>query len=225
MSLFDKTTDILSKITKLPTDIYGLKHLPTFEPHKLSDNFRPDDTDWLGPPDPEPPFHFSPLNHDAVTYAYNKLTSPPKLIVEIGVNRSESYEVSSTSTLLKLKSKECMYIGIDIVKKSSIDNLEKNIFTLCCDSADYKQLYQLMKQYGHAQIDFMFVDGWHSVNQVIKEWKYWEKMIANGVMAFHDTNYHPGPVALLDAIDTDIFSVEYFGRGEVDWGVGVVQRL
>ena len=31
MSLLDKTTDILSKITKLPTDIYGLKHLPTFE--------------------------------------------------------------------------------------------------------------------------------------------------------------------------------------------------
>jgi len=26
-------------------------------------------------------------------------------------------------------------------------------------------------------------------------------------------------------IDTDIFSVEYFGRGEVDWGMGVVQRL
>lgn len=50
-------------------------------------------------------------------------------------------------------------------------------------------------------------------------------MIPNGVMAFHDTNYHPGPVALLDAIDTDIFSVEWFGRGEADWGVGVVQRI
>jgi hypothetical protein len=50
-------------------------------------------------------------------------------------------------------------------------------------------------------------------------------MIGNGVMAFHDTNYHPGPVALLDAIDTDIFSVELFGRDESDWGVGVVQRL
>jgi hypothetical protein len=83
----------------------------------------------------------------------------------------------------------------------------------------------MMDWYGHEQIDFMFVDGWHSINQVIKEWKYWEKMAPNAVMAFHDTNYHPGPVALLDAIDTDIFSVEYFGRGEADWGVGVVQRL
>ena len=224
MSLLDKTTDILSKITKLPTDIYGLKHLPTFEPHKLSDDFPPDDTDWLGAPDSHPPLHFTPLDCDALTYAYNKLTSPPKLIVEIGVNRSES-EVSSTSTLLKLKPQECMYIGIDIVDGSAINNFENNVFTLRNNSNEHEKLYQLMNWHNHKQIDFMFVDGWHSVNQVIKEWKYWEKMIANGVMAFHDTNYHPGPVALLDAIDTDIFSVEYFGRGEADWGVGVVQRL
>jgi hypothetical protein len=114
---------------------------------------------------------------------------------------------------------------MDLDDKSSINSVEKNVFTLRCDSADYQMLYKLMDWYGHEQIDFMFVDGWHSVNQVIKEWKYWEKMIGNGVMAFHDTNYHPGPVALLDAIDTDIFSVEWFGRGESDWGVGVVQRL
>ena len=145
--------------------------------------------------------------------------------MEIGVNRSESYEVSSTSTLLKLKPQECMYIGIDLDDKSAINSIENNIFTIQGDSANYENLYKLMEWYGHEQIDFMFVDGWHSVNQVLKEWKYWEKMIANGVMAFHDTNYHPGPVALLDAIDTNIFSVEYFGLGEADWGVGVVQRF
>jgi len=219
MTLINRTTDIISKITKLPTDIYGLTHRPSLEPH-ISD-----DTDWLGPPDPEPPLHFTPLDHDALTYAYYKLISPPKLIVEIGVNRSESYEVSSTSTLLKLKPQECMYIGIDLDDKSAINSIENNIFTIQGDSANYESLYQLMEWYGHEQIDFMFVDGWHSVNQVLKEWKYWEKMITNGVMAFHDTNYHPGPVALLDAIDTSIFSVEYFGLGEADWGVGVVQRF
>ena len=83
-----------------------------------------------------------------------------------------------------------------------------------------------MNEHGHQFIDFMFIDGWHSINQVISEWQYWEKMIPNGVMAFHDTNHHPGPVAVLDAIDTNIFTVEYFGRelGISDWGVGVVQR-
>ena len=218
MSLL-KTNEILSKITKTPTDIYGLTHRPSLEPHISND------TDWLGAPDPEPPFHFTPLDHEALTYAYNKLTVPPKLIVEIGVNRSESYEISSTSTLLKLKSKECMYIGIDLDDKSAINNFENNVFTLRNNSIEHEKLYQLMNWHNHKQIDFMFVDGWHSVNQIIGEWKYWEKMIPNGVMAFHDTNYHPGPVALLDAIDTSIFSVELFGRGEADWGVGVVQRL
>lgn len=219
MSLIERTNGILSAVNKLPTDIYGLKHFPSLEPHISND------TDWLGKPDPEPPFHFTPLDHEALTYAYNKLTTTPQLIVEIGVDRSESYDVSSTATLLKLKPKDCMYIGIDLEDKSSINSLENNIFTLRCDSANYAELYQLMEWYGKTEIDLMFVDGWHSVNQVVKEWKYWEKMIPNGVMAFHDTNYHPGPVALMDAIDRDIFSVESFGRGEADWGVSVVQRI
>ena len=218
MSLLERTNDILSKVSKLPTDIYGLKYRPSVEPH-ISD-----DTDWLGKPDPEPPLHFTPLDHEALTYAYSKLTSPPKLIVEIGVNRSESYEVSSTSTLLKLKPQECMYIGIDLDDKSKINSIENNVFTLRNDSADYQMLYKMMEWYGHEQIDFMFVDGWHSVNQVIKEWKYWEKMIPNGVMVFHDTNYHPGPVALLDAVDESIFDIKLFNRDEDDAGVAYVKR-
>ena len=125
----------------------------------------------------------------------------------------------------KKKSDQTIYLGIDLEDKSHLNNLENNVFTLRNDSSNYEKLYTLMEWYGKTHIDFMFVDGWHSVNQVLREWKYWEKMIPNGVMAFHDTNYHPGPVVVLDAVDTDIFSVEYFGRGEPDWGVGVVQRL
>lgn len=220
MNNMSVTEAIINNLQQLPTDIYGLKWRPSLEPKVSNDQDGPP-----GHPSTEPPFHFTPLDHEALTYAYNKLTSPPKLIVEIGVNRSESYEVSSTSTLLKLKPKDCMYIGIDLDDKSSINNLENNIFTLRGNSADHEMLYKMMDWYGHEQIDFMFVDGWHSINQVMIEWKYWEKMIPNGVMAFHDTNYHPGPVALFEAIDRDMFSVELFGRGESDWGVGVVQRL
>jgi hypothetical protein len=217
MNLLDRTNDILSKVTKLPTDIYGLKYLPSVEPSISND------TDWLGDFDASPNVHFSSLNHEALKYAFNKLPHQPKLIVEIGVD--ECGGVSSTNTLLGIKPTDCMYVGMDLKPKTYLNSIENNIFTIQGDSANYESLYQLMEWYGHEQIDFMFVDGWHSVNQVIKEWKYWEKMIPNGVMAFHDTNYHPGPVALLEAIDTDIFSVEWFGRGEADWGVGVVQRI
>jgi cephalosporin hydroxylase len=212
-----KPDDILSRVTKLPTDIYGLKWFPSVEPHISND------TDWIDEPKPCPTVHFSSVDHSALEYAFSKLPQAPKLIVEIGVD--ECGGVTSTNTLLRIKPQDCMYVGIDIRPKSYLNNLMNNIFTIQTDSANHEELYKLMDWYGHEQIDFMFVDGWHSVNQVIKEWKYWEKMIPNGVMAFHDTNHHPGPVAVLDAIDRDIFSVEYFGRDETDWGVGVVQRI
>jgi hypothetical protein len=214
---------ILNSITKHPSNVYGLKWVPSVEP------IYQDTTDWpvtrgmAGAN--ESGRHFSVLNHEALTYAYNKLKSPPKLIVEIGVDRSENYSLSSTSTLLKLKPTDCVYIGIDIEDKSSLQNPSENIFTIQTDSADKNKIYEYINALGLNEIDFMFVDGWHSINQVLFEWTYWERMSAQGVMAFHDTNCHFGPVAVLDAIDTDLFSVEYFGRGEVDWGVGVVQRL
>ena len=220
MNHIELTNDILSKAIKLPTDIYGLKWLPSFD---TQPSFIGNDQDWIIGPDPLPPAHFTPLDHQALEYALSKLTSPPKLIVEIGVD--ECGGISSTNTLLRTKSTDCMYVGMDIKDKSYLNNIENNIFTIRGDSANYTELYKMMDWYGHEQIDFMFVDGWHSINQVIKEWKYWERMAPNAVMAFHDTNYHPGPVALFDAIDTDIFSVELFGRGISDWGVGVVQRL
>jgi cephalosporin hydroxylase len=211
--------EILALVKRQPTDIPGLKWRPSLEP-EISD-----DTDWFGPPTPWPERHFSDLDHRALEYAYSLLDETPKLIVEIGVDRSENYENASTSTLIKIKPKNCTYVGIDIEDKSSLDDAENNVYTLRNDSADYEKLYDFMKLHGHEQIDFMFVDGWHSINQVLKEWKYWEKMIPNGVMAFHDINYHPGPVAVLDAIDQTQFTVEYFGRQKGDWGVGVVKRI
>lgn len=150
----------------------------------------------------------------------------PKLIMEIGIDAlPDSKGMTSTKTLCKLKPDECIYLGIDIAPKSYLDNLQKQIFTICTDSAVYENIYDFMNLHNQQNIDFLFIDGWHSVNQVLKEWNYWSRMSPNGVMAFHDTNIHPGPVTLLDAIDTNIFSVEYFGRNNADWGVGVVQRI
>jgi len=216
MGSTERVAQILGYVTKLPSDSYGLKWRPSIAPHY------PDGLDWLGLPGPYPSGHFSDLDHRALEYAYNKLSAPPKLIVEIGV---DVYPPSSTSTLLKLKPNECTYIGIDISDKSHLNNVENNVFTIQTDSIEYEKLYQLMDSLHLTEIDLFFVDGEHSVNEVLWEWKYWEKMSPNGVMAFHDINFHPGPITVLDAIDRDIFSVEYFGRGELDWGVGVVQRL
>jgi cephalosporin hydroxylase len=208
---------ILSKRKKLPSDIYGLRWIPSLEPEISNDE------DWLGKPWEELPRHFTELDSKAVTNAFLSVKDP-KLIIEIGVDNCECFEWSSTYTLLTLKPLDCIYIGIDTMPKYDLNDFNKNIYTLQCDSANYIAVYDKIRRLGNHKIDFMFVDGWHSINQVLKEWKYWEGMSDKAVMAFHDTNCHPGPVSILDAIDPDLFSVEYFGRGEHDWGVGVVKR-
>ena len=210
---------ILSNRKKLPTNIYGLKWKPSLEPD-ISD-----DADWVGHPWQEIPRHFTELDHKVLSDAFQS-TVNPKLILEIGVNRSEAYEVSSTSTLIKIKPKTCGYLGVDIEDKSFIDDPENKVYTVKSNSAYKDRIFEIIDILcgKGSKIDFMFVDGWHSVNQVLKEWEYWDRMSEKGIMGFHDINCHPGPVAVLDAVDPELFSVDYYGRGEHDWGIGVIKR-
>ena len=216
-----QTNEILGLVKQKPSTLYGLKWIPTLEPEvsDAADSILPFIIDW--------PHHWTDINEQALQYAWRLCDAPPKLIVEIGVHRPEAADNgrSSTMTLLELKSKECMYIGIDITDKGHLNNLENNIVTICDNSANHDSLYKVMDSHGQHQIDFMFVDGDHSVNQVLAEWKYWDRMSPTGIMVLHDTNFHPGPVAVLDAVDTNIFSVAYVGRGERDSGVAIIKRL
>ena len=214
------TQDILDAITRNPTDVYGLKWRPSLEP-KIGndvDSVRPSRGNWT--------IHWSQANDIALRKAWDSCDTPPKLIVEIGVHRPEPADNgnSSTKTLLSLKNEDCMYIGIDLGDRSFLNDMSKNVFTIKGDSSDRNNVYKLMEWFGKETIDFMFVDGWHSVNQCMLDWQYWEKMSPTGVMAFHDTNYHPGPVALLDAVDESIFDIQIFNRDEDDAGVAYVKR-
>jgi len=217
----EKQKELLSNVNKLKSDVYGLKWRPSLEPY-ISD-----DEDMYAPLHRYGNTrHWSELNKQALIHAFS-LVNNPKVILEIGVHRPEPTDdgESSTTTLLNLKHDSCMYIGVDVNDRSFLNNSLKNIFTLKTSSSNRNEIYKLMDWFGVETIDFAFIDGWHSVNQVLNDWMFWERMSPNAVMAFHDTNYHPGPIAIFDAIDTDIFSVELFGRGQADWGVGVVQRL
>lgn len=214
------TQDILNAISQHPTDIYGLKWAPSVEP--VIGN----DIDWINPTRGNWSIHWSAANDVALREAWTKCDSSPKLIVEIGVHRPEQNDDgrSSTNTLLNLKDDDCIYIGIDLADRTFLNNISKNIFTVKGDSSNRNEVYKLMEWYGKETIDFMFVDGWHSVNQCLRDWQYWERMSPTGVMAFHDTNYHPGPVALLDAVDESIFDIKLFNRDEDDAGVAYVKR-
>lgn len=214
------TNKILSNVTKNKSNINGLKWIPSLEPHNNDDS--DDYKEFSGKIPVE--LHFSDLNHQILRSAYNSIKRIPELIVEIGVDASPVGN-SSTSTLLNLKPKECVYLGVDTINKSYLDDVVNNIFTIQSDSLDKQKILEFMDRHSRKKIDFMFIDGWHSINQVLGEWQYWEFMAADGVMAFHDTNFHPGPVTLIEAIDETLFSVECYGRNTLDWGISVVRRI
>ncbi len=47
-----------------------------------------------------------------------------------------------------------------------------------------------------------------------------------GYIFFHDTNVHPGPCVILDALDRKVFEVkQYLQEDRNDWGVAVAKRI
>lgn len=141
---------------------------------------------------------FSDCNQKELLRVLNKVK--PKAILEIGVSRltTNKYENTSTAIFLNHKDKDCIYIGVDIDDKSYLKG--ENVYTLKEDSANIEQVINFTRYKGVESFDFIFIDGWHSINQVMKEWEYRHYLNEGGVIGLHDTNYHPGPVHLLTQV-------------------------
>lgn len=146
-------------------------------------------------------------------------------ILEIGISRNG--ENSFTQVFLKNKKKETCYIGIDIDDKKYLNNDDENIFTIRNSSSNYTEnvnwileIFERCKL-ERKQFDFIFIDGWHSINQMLQDWEYTELLSENGIVGIHDTAYHPGPRVFVQALNTDIWSVEQNVIKEPnDWGIG-----
>ena len=203
-------------VRQIREPIYGLKYRPTLEPE------RSDDTDFYGEFYRPVPREFSPANQEVLKQALLELPHP-RCIVEIGVQRNPLPE-SSTGILLQHKPKDAVFIGVDIEDKSHLANSAENIYVLKMDSADRRQVFALMDRLNLREIDFLFIDGWHSVNQCVADWKYVERLSPRGVVVMHDTNVHPGPVVLFDAIDETMFDKQKHCTEGPDWGISVVKR-
>ena len=177
---------------------------------------------------------FSPDNKKALLTEVLKAKSNTNTIIEIGVARlirinhsledSSTYETllpftdSSTSIFLRNKKDSTKYLGIDIEDKTHLESYKPNVYTLKAKSEDYEVVSNKMKEVGIEQIDFLFIDGWHSINQVIDELWYLQFMKPGGVIGFHDVNHHPGPKAVLEALNPDMF--EIINYNTPDWGIG-----
>ncbi len=165
---------------------------------------------------------FSICNQAALTNEFVKVKDQTKVIVEIGVSRityNQSYDQTSTSIFLNHKCPDTLYLGIDIDDKTFLQGLGRNIFTLQSKSENYEVVKAKLDALRITQIDFLFIDGWHSINQVIDELWYVDFMKPGGIIGFHDTNYHPGPSRIIKNLNPDIFEVTQYCEQQDDWGI------
>lgn len=146
------------------------------------------------------------------------------VIVEIGVHRSV-YDDTSTSIFLNNKRDNDIYIGIDIEDKTFLNNHNKNIYTIKERSENINNIKSYFKLIGIKEIDILMIDGYHSIEQVYKEWDYTYFLSQNGIIIMHDTNIHPGPYFLLLSIDTNLYEINKYCSDIYDFGISVIKRI
>lgn len=163
---------------------------------------------------------FSSCNREVLIEKFLKIKEQSRAILEIGVCRNA--EKSSTYCFLDNKLNETAYVGIDLQDKSFLNNAEKRIHTICGNSSDVDQHIKTMESWGITELDFIFIDGWHSINQVLTDWEYTKILSPRGIVAFHDTNEHPGPHMFIRNLNTDVWEIEL--HCPTDWGIGFAWR-
>lgn len=203
-------------IKRLAEPVFGLTFRPSIEPEHSND------TDFYGEFYRPVPREFSEANQ-AVLKEHLLRVPDVRCIVEIGVQRNPLPE-SSTGILLRHRPAGAVYIGVDIEDKSHIHDPAAGVHTLKMDSAERSRVFALMDELGRDRIDFLFIDGWHSVNQCLADWRYVERLSPAGTVVLHDTNGHPGPVAIFEAIDDRLFDKRKHCTEGPDWGIGTAVR-
>jgi len=171
-------------------------------------------------PSAYPHEEFSVGNRTALNDKFLSVKDRTKAILEIGVCRNGSD--SSTYTFLNNKNDNIAYVGIDLENKSFLNNEEKRIYTIQGNSSNVDQNIEYMKSWGITELDFIFIDGWHSINQVLTDWEYTKILSHGGIVAFHDINEHPGPYNFIKNLNTDVWHIET--HCPTDWGIGFVWK-
>jgi len=165
---------------------------------------------------------FSKDNQEILEHFFKKtLKQKDKIIIlEIGVQRN-LYENSSTYIFIKNKRDNDIYLGIDIRDVSHLTNTSKNIYTIQTESQNIDIVMHTLENIGAKHIDVLMIDGWHSINQVYKEWEYTKYLSKDGIVIFHDTNAHPGPYFITKSIDTNLYEVNKYLNDIKDWGITI----
>lgn len=175
-----------------------------------------DDQDW---PDVycSSPTEVTDCNRAALLERFLRVKDTAKAVLEIGVCRNK--EDSFTHVFLKNKNSKTIYVGIDLDDKSFLNDKENCIYTIQGTSSDVENNMNLCRNFGVEQFDFIFIDGWHSINQVLIDWEYTRWLSPTGIVGFHDTSGHPGPRRFVSALDKNKWNVEE-NLCVFDYGIG-----
>lgn len=162
---------------------------------------------------------FTEANKNSLLEYFLKIRDNCKAILEIGVCRNG--QDSSTYIFLNNKLDTTKYVGIDLEDKSFLNNTEKNIHTIRDNSSNIESNIEKIKSLEIDEFDFIFIDGWHSINQVLTDWEYTNLLSNKGIVGFHDVSCHPGPHAFINSINMMKWNVITNTCPE-DWGIGFV---
>lgn len=160
---------------------------------------------------------FTPANRNFLKEYFLRVKDHCTAILEIGVCRNQ--QDSSTHVFLENKNPNTIYVGIDLDDKSFLNSTEKNVHTIRGSSSNLEDNLKKIKELGVEQFDFIFIDGWHSINQVLIDWEYTKLLGDKGIVGFHDTSAHPGPLKFVKALNRDIWNVEE-NLSPSDHGIG-----
>jgi len=169
--------------------------------------------------------NFSPNNKKYLLEYLNKIEDC-RSILEIGVSHNRDERFTSTSAIFDTKKDSTIYIGVDIDNKSHLDNETKNIYTIQSDASNIPKVMKFAKTKGVETFDFIFIDGWHSINQCIIEFNGYGAFLSDkGIIGVHDTNYHPGPRWLVERSDTTMWNIaEHRGEEFADFGISFMWK-
>jgi hypothetical protein len=214
MDNFQKTVDLISRRS---TSIWGLSFAPSTSSVASDDQDHPIFDHYY------PSVECTDCNLEIVRNVVASMEGKLDAIMEIGIARPSNGYQSFSHVLMSQKKNSCVYLGVDIDDRSYLDQPERNIHTLRSDSFDQSRVRVWISSLGVGQLDLLLIDGWHSVNACINDWRYADLLSPHGVVIMHDTNSHPGPVCLFEAVDSDLFVKERFCTGH-DNGIAVLRR-
>jgi hypothetical protein len=218
----------------------GLKHIPKFqEPRYESMDVimgmqAPVEFQEANPKDVTaqlfPWVHFDSDTQEIFQEYFLQIRDDAEAICEIGVDAfHEDKDIgqaeSSTNILLKLKKQETLYLGIDFIDKSYLNNREQNVYTINSDSRQRYLILKYMHRLGMHQLDFLFIDGNHSLSTTLSDWMYTEKLKVGGIVSIHDIHWHPGPALVFDAIDENYFDKYAYFTTDFNWGIGFARKI